>query len=53
MCKIVSGRLLNNTGSPAWCSMMTYRGGVEGGEGGPGTKGDMYVCVYIYIYNHD
>ena len=50
MCKIVSGRLLNNTGSPAWCSMMTYRGGVEGGEGGPGTKGDMYVCVCIYIY---
>ena len=50
MCQIVSGRLLNNTGSPAWCSMMTYKGGVEGGEGGPGTKGDIYTYIHTYIY---
>ena len=23
MCKIASGKLLYNTGSPAWCSVMT------------------------------
>ena len=29
----VSGKLLNNTGSPAWRSVMTWRGGVGGGQG--------------------
>ena len=28
MCKTESGKLLNNTGSPAWDSVMTQRGGV-------------------------
>ena len=52
MCKVVSGRLLNNTGILAWCSVMTYRGGIEEGEGegGPGTKGDRYIYIYTYIY---
>ena len=25
-------KLLHNTGSPAWCPMMTWRGGVGGGR---------------------
>ena len=29
----VSGKLLNNTGSPARCSVTTWRGGVGGGQG--------------------
>ena len=28
-----SGKLLNNTGSAAWCSVMTLRGGTRDGEG--------------------
>ena len=44
MCKIDGGKLLNNTGSPAWHSVMTSRGVLRGGEGGWGG--------YIYIYTH-
>ena len=38
-------KLLCNTGSPAWCSVMTHRSGVEGGGGGSRARG--------YIYNYD
>ena len=44
--QMVSGKLLNNTRSPAWHSLMTQRGGMAGGgEGGSGGKG--------YVYNYD
>ena len=42
MCKIDSAKLLYNTGSPAWRSVMTYRGGV--GEGKEAQEG-ADICI--------
>ena len=44
MCKTNSGKLLNNTGSPAWGSVPTQRAGVGGGQGAS-REG-------IYIHTH-
>ena len=49
MCKIVSGKLLYNTGNlPKW---------VGWGQGRKAHQGGMYVCmciyIYMYIYNYD
>ena len=41
-----SGNLLYKTGSPAWCLVMIWRGGI--GEGKEAQKGGV-----VYIYNHD
>ena len=43
-CKIGSKKLLCNTGSPGWDSVMTKKGGLGGAEAGLGGKG--------YIYTH-
>ena len=41
--KWVAGKkLLYNTGSPAWCSVMTSRGEMGKGEGGSIGEGYMY-----------
>ena len=40
--QIASAKLLNNTRSPVWCSVMPKRGRMRGGEGG-----------MRYIYNYD
>ena len=45
--QIVGGKLLYNTGSSAWCSVMTWRGGIVGG----GWEGDSRVRGYIYTYS--
>ena len=37
-------KLLCSTGSPVWCSMMTWRDVMEGGEEGQGGRG--------YVYNY-
>ena len=43
--QIADKKLLCNTGSPAWCSVMTWRGGIGGREGD--SKGlSIYVCNY-------
>lgn len=43
-CKqLASGRLLWNTGSAAWCSVMTERGGTGIGEGG--SRGEEYIYI--------
>ena len=41
--KPVSGKLLNNTGSRAWPSGMTWRGGMGGREGDSRGRGDIYA----------
>ena len=43
---IASGKLMYSTGSSAWCSVMTYRGGigVGGWEGGSRGRRYMYIC---------
>ena len=38
-------KLLCNTGSPAWCSVMTHRSGVEGGGGGSRARGYIYIIM--------
>ena len=45
--QLASGKLLYNTGSPAWCSVMTQRDGVQGREDRLKREGR-----YIYIYNY-
>ena len=42
-----SGKLLNNTGIPAWFSVMILRGGIWGGEGGMADKimTDSHGCM--------
>ena len=43
--QIADKKLLSNTGSPAWCSVMTWRGGMVGREGD--SKGhSIYICNY-------
>ena len=42
MHETVGEKLLYNTGSPAWRSLITYRGGV-GEEGGSREMGYMYI----------
>ena len=42
--EIAAKKLLYNAGSPAWCSLMTWRGGVEGRGGRLKTE-----VVYIYV----
>ena len=37
-------KLLCSTRSPIWCSVMTWRDGMEGGVGGCGRRG----CIYNY-----
>ena len=39
---IAGEKLPYNTGSPAWCSVMTYRGGMREGKGGSREKSCMY-----------
>jgi len=47
---IASGKLLYNTGSPAWCSVMTWRGGMgEGKEAQEGEDTHTHTHTYIYI----
>ena len=41
--QIASGKLLNNTRSPVWCSVMPERGRMRGGEVREGRD------IYIYI----
>ena len=42
-----SGKLLNNTGIPAWCSVRILRDGIWGGEGGMADKimTDSHGCM--------
>ena len=42
-----SAKLLNNTGSPVWCSVMTLSGGIWGGKGRMGHKimTDSHCCM--------
>lgn len=47
MCKVVSGRLLNNTGILAWCSVMTYRGGIGAGGGREAQEEKIYVYMQL------
>ena len=57
--QIASGKLLYNTGSPAWCSVTTQRGGVGVGWEEAQEKGDIYiythmcvcVCVCVCVFN--
>ena len=43
---VAGGKLLYSTGSPAWCSLMTSRGGTGvGWEGGSRERGEM--CVFM------
>ena len=48
MSKTDSGKLLNNTESSGWCSVMTYTG--EMGEGREAEKGR---DIYMYIFTTD
>ena len=55
MCEINSGKLLYNTGSTAWHSVMTHRGETEGagraaGDGGIHTYTHTHTHTHIYIY---
>ena len=43
--QIADKKLLSNTGSPAWCSVMTWRGGMWGREGDSKAR-SIYVCNY-------
>ena len=43
--QIASGTLLRNTGSSAWCSAMTWRGGM--GVGGRSKTEEMYVYTEL------
>ena len=48
---IASGKLLHNTGSPAWCSAMTWRGGKgEGKEAQEGEDTDTYTYTHTHTY---
>ena len=52
MCEINSGKLLYNTGSTAWHSVMTHKGETEGagraaGEGGIHTHTHTHTHIYI------
>ena len=49
--KLLYGNLLNNTGSPAWFSVITQKDGMGEGDGGAGGKGYTYIPIYIYIYD--
>ena len=48
---IAGEKLLGSTGSPLWCSVMTWKAGLGGGEGGEGAgdvciiMADMHRCV--------
>ena len=48
---IAGEKLLGSTGSPLWCSVMTWKAGLGGGEGGEGAgdvciiMADMHCCV--------
>ena len=47
VCEILAhGKLLYSTGTPAWCSVMTYRGA----RAGQLKREDIYIYIYIYIY---
>ena len=43
--QIAGGKLLNNTGSSAWCSVMTLSGGGDGGGGREAQEGGIYVYM--------
>ena len=47
---IASGTLLYNTGSSVQGSVMTQRGGMEGGTGRLKREGDICAHIYLYIY---
>ena len=52
--QIVSGKVLNNSGSPAWHSVMTQSGAMRGGEGGSRGKGYIYPqIIMVHIYHYD
>ena len=63
MKQIPGRKLLYNTGSPAWYSVMTRRGVLEGGGGSPRyththTHTQIHTCihththVYTHVYTH-
>ena len=41
---LLSGKVLYNTGSPAWCSVMTWKGGLE--EGREALEG-VDICIVM------
>lgn len=45
VCSMASGKLLHNAGSPAWCSVRTYRGGIGWEEGREAQKEG--ICVQL------
>ena len=47
--QIADEKLLYSRGSPAWCSVMTWRG-ETGGGGMEAQKGEDVYILYIYIY---
>ena len=50
MCKWTAGeKLLYTTGSPVWCSVMTLRGGKEGGERGSTGRGYKCNCGWFTL----
>ena len=48
MCEINSGKLLYNTGSTAWHSVMTHKGETEGAGRAAG-EGGIHTHTHIYI----
>ena len=47
MCKTISGKLLYSTGSSAPCSLMTSRGGMEGGRKKVQQGGSIYTHIWL------
>lgn len=51
---IAGGKLLYNTGSPAWHSVMTYRGGMWGRKEGSQRRWYIYSCGwYVLLYGRN
>ena len=44
---IANCKLFSDTESPAWCSAMTWRGGMRGWE--EGSRGRAYMCTYSWF----